>query len=74
MRGPSCCDKIPPADHVPGERRIKAHRYEDWGLDYRHWICGHDHLCRIYVCTRELRPAQGGGICGREKAVREEAS
>lgn len=70
MKTPKCTDKITPADYVPGDRRNREHAWEDWGLDYRHLICGHDHLCRIYVCNRELRSAQGGGVCGKEKAVR----
>lgn len=71
MKTPSCCDKIAPEQHRPGERRPRTHDFEDWGEDYRHdLICGHDHLCRILVCTRELRPAQGGGVCGKEKAIR----
>jgi hypothetical protein len=69
VKTPSCCDKIPPEQYVHGQRRIKQHAWEDWGLDYRHLICGHDHVCRIYVCTRPLRPAQGGGMCGKEKHV-----
>ncbi len=73
MRTPGCCDKIPPAQYKPGDRRNRAHAFEDWGTDYRHLICGHEHLCRILVCARELRPAQGGGFCGKEKAIRVEA-
>lgn len=72
MKTPNCCDKIPPSEYKHGDRRNRVHAWEDWGIDYRHLICGHEHRCHIWVCTRELRPAQGGGICGHEKAIRED--
>ena len=69
MRTRRCVDPIPPAEHKPGQRRIKQHSFECWGTDMRHMHdTGETREMWIWVCTNFV-PARND-ICGFEKIGR----